>query len=292
MCLGLVVILFGGLELSLWAVGQLVALGIDDRPLSDDDGSYTIAFIGDSWTVGEPDGRYPDLLVDRLNARGSASFQAINLGLHGTNSSQALHGLDEFLSREKPDLLLVMTGNNDHWNLDSSTYWKFQEGSLGSGSILYARARIFMRSLRVYKLTGMIGRKLTGEQTSNEFLIRHPEQEPRAPRTGAVDPETQRRELRFNLMQFIEIAGRHRVPVVFQTYFHFHGFHVNEAIRDVATAHRVPLVDNNRSFHDIPLHEREVLRIADGHPSALGHAFIADNIVQVLAERQLIAPAR
>jgi len=285
---GLVAVLVAVLELSLWGLGTFVTLGID-RSLSDDGASYTIACVGDSWTQGAPDGRFPDLLAQRLNARGNARFRALNLGLAGTNSSQALGGLVAYLKRERPDLILVMTGNNDHWNLDSSTYWKFEDRSLGTGAMLAARARIFLHSLRVYKLARVLGQQVTGGRTPNEFFFQQPDAEASQAQLAAIDLVTHRRQLEFNLTKFVELARRYDVPVIFQTYFHFHGYRVNEVIRNVASAHQVPLVDNNRSFHELAPGDRGVLLIPDGHPSPRGYAFIADNIVQALADFKLIA---
>ena len=101
--------------------------------------------------------------------------------------------------------------------------------------------------------------------------------------------ETHRRQLEYNLTRIVDLARREGVPVVFQTYFHFHGYRVNEVIRDVASRHGVPLVDHNLLFHtEIPAAAREGYRIADGHPNAKGYAWMAENIVAVLDRRDLV----
>ncbi len=73
------------------------------------------------------------------------------------------------------------------------------------------------------------------------------------------------------------------------TYFHFHGYRVNEVIRDVASFHHIPLVDHNLSFHvRIAENERDRFLIPDGHPSRDGYDFMADAIVEVLDQHELV----
>jgi hypothetical protein len=131
--------------------------------------------------------------------------------------------------------------------------------------------------------------EVTGAATADEFFFRSPDDGP-ADRDGliAIDLEAHRRQLEYNLTKIVDLARRHDVPLVFQTYFHFHGYRVNEIIRDVALRHDVPLVDHNRWFHEsISAERRESLLIPNGHPNPEGYALMASAIVDVLDEHDL-----
>jgi lysophospholipase L1-like esterase len=285
LALGGAVVALVTLELTLRALGAFLLAGQAAPVLDPRTGErvYTILCIGDSWTQGAKTGRYPEFLVEQLNARSDGvRFRQINVGRAGTNSSQSIHALPAQIATHQPDLLLVLTGNNDHHNLTQSTYWKFQAAELDRFSILGARLRVFAHSLRVFRLARTLGSRAAGGATPNEFFERDRTDSERAGLI-AIDPQTHRRQLEYNLTRYIELARRERIPIVFQTYFHFHGYRVNEIVRDVASIHRIPLVDHNRRFHTrIPPAQRESHRIADGHPNPRGYRAMAASIIEVL----------
>jgi lysophospholipase L1-like esterase len=288
--LGCVLLAFAGFELALRAAGTLLLAEQRGGRVDSASGDrvFTILCVGDSWTQGATYGRFPDNLVGLLNARRTdVRFHPVNVGRAGTNSSQSLRRLPDEFAEHRPDLLLVLTGNNDHHNLTDSTYWRFRDDELDRGAILAARARVLAHSLRLYRLGRTLWQQATGRATSNEFFEASGDREKRAGLV-AIDPETHRRQLEYNLTRIVELARREGIPVVFQTYFHFHGYRVNEIIRDVASRHGVPLVDHNLLFHTaVPPEARESHRIADGHPNAKGYALMADYIAAVLDEYDL-----
>ena len=278
-------------ELTLRALGLLLIAGQLETPTDPTSGQpvFTILCVGDSWTQGAESGRYPDYLVAQLNARADAArFRQVNVGRAGTNSSQSLGRLPGQIAAQRPNLLLVLTGNNDHHNLTDSTYWRFQDASLDGSSILAARLRVFAHSTRVFRLGRTFWGRAMGGPASNEFFERSVDGSERAGLI-TIDPATHRRQLEYNLTRFVELARREEIPLVFQTYFHFHGYHVNEIVRDVASIHGIPLVDHNLLFHTrIPPAARESYRIPDGHPNPSGYRAMADQIVEVLDSHDLI----
>ena len=97
-----------------------------------------------------------------------------------------------------------------------------------------------------------------------------------------IAPETHRRQLEYNLTRIVDLTRASDVDLMFMTYFYFHGYQVNEVILDVAAFHHVPVVNNTVAFHErIPV-ERRSDYFVGGHPTTEGHAFIADNIIEVL----------
>jgi lysophospholipase L1-like esterase len=286
---GCVLVALAGLEVGLRAMGSLLVQRQTESARASTAGVTTILCVGDSWTQGAPYGRYPDNLIERLNRlAGQTRFRQVNVGRAGTNSSQTLRRLADEIAAYRPDLLLVLTGNNDHHNLTDSTYWRFRDETLGELSILGARARAFAHSLRVYRLGRTVWQKTTGRRTPNEFFEAGDPGE--TDHAGTVlDIDSHHRQLEYNLTRLLELSRRENVPVVFQTYFHFHGYRVNEIVREFATRHDLPLVDHNRLFHTaIPAARRPDLLIEDGHPNAGGYALMADNVLATLEQHDLI----
>jgi len=277
-------------EFGLRAIGATVMhrQTAASRSSQGDERPFTILCIGDSWTQGAPYGRYPDLLAERLTQiNPDQQIRLVNLGSAGTNSSQALRGMNERLAKHRPDLIIAMTGNNDHHNLTASSYWKFQDDELGSWDIAVAGLRTSLHSSRVFRLSKAVWQRGAGGATSNEFF--ESEQADRHRGLIAIDRETHRKQLEYNLTKIVELARTQQIPLVFQTYFHFHGYDVNEVIRDVAARHDLPLADHNLVFHtEIPPERREKLRIADGHPNRDGYALIADTLVATLKRDGLL----
>jgi len=282
------------LELFLRGLGFLLSLQIlhfENLSQNSENPEHTILCIGDSWTAGQPSGNYPDDLQEALNnAASNIRFRVINLGFGGSNSSQGIRQLIKNLPKYHPDIVIAITGNNDHWNLSESAYWEFVDEEMNRLNILKAKVRVFFHSLRVYKFSKILYYKLTGRPTPNQFYYFTPEDQPSSfSETSAIDLETHRKQLEYNLIGFVELAQTSDFTLIFQTYFHFHGYHVNEIIRDVAIMYNVPLVDNNMLFHQkISVEDREIYLIPDGHPSPEGYQFIAENILDVLRKEDLI----
>jgi lysophospholipase L1-like esterase len=277
-------------EFGLRAVGALVMRRQTAVAESSADGRriFTILCVGDSWTQGAPYGRYPDFLAERLErAHPDLQIRTVNLGSAGTNSSQAVLSMAEMLAKRHPDLIVAMTGNNDHHNLTASNYWKFQDRELGSWDIAMAGLRTQLHASRVFRLTRAVWQGGSGGATSNEFFEAGQTEHHRG--LISIDPETHRKQLEYNLTKIVELARANEIPLVFQTYFHFHGYHVNEVIRDVASRYGLPLADHNYVFHTaIPAAEREGLRIADGHPNREGYELIARTLAETLEEAGLV----
>lgn len=290
--MGIVLLALIGLEVFLRLLGGVLLWQAQHAGTTSTEAGrpFTILCIGDSWTFGLPKGNYPYYLQKALDELDTGlEFQVLNLGAGGTNSSQHLRLLARQIPERHPDLVIMMTGNNDHHNLSESTYWKFTNQEFSAMKRWLAKVRVFFHSLRTYKLAKILYYQLAGIPTPNEFYGTTTEGEEPTTHPTAIDITTHNKQLEYNLMKCIELTRMNNIPLVFQTYFHFHGYRVNEVIADVALRFNVPLVDNNTLFHEnIPVDERSFYLIADGHPSREGYQFIAENLMQVLLEEELI----
>jgi lysophospholipase L1-like esterase len=290
---GAVIAVFVVAEALLRIVGLAAGAGISRTPRgAQPDEALTILCIGDSWTAGQPDGNYPEALAEMLRqAFPQHPWQVVNLGRGGFNSSQGLRLLEQSLATYQPHIVIVMIGNNDHWNLTSSAYFEFQDERLSTIDILLAKTRIALHSVRVYRLARTAYWALTGRPTPNQFYYASANDEDAPYQTLAVvDRDLHRRQLQYNLLQYIEHAHRANFRLVLQTYFHFHGYDVNDIIAETAIRYQIPCVDNNTLFHQqIAVDDRPRYLIPDGHPNARGYAWIARNILDVLEDTGMLA---
>ncbi|MBU0504343.1 MAG: SGNH/GDSL hydrolase family protein [Candidatus Omnitrophota bacterium] len=111
-------------------------------------GGFTILCLGDSYTYGlgtTYENNYPFQLARILERRGQGNlFSVVNLGSPGGNTWRTSKIFKESISKNKPDLVIVMAGHNNSWNMEGEP-----------DSDLYpplSKLEKIISGLRVYKL--------------------------------------------------------------------------------------------------------------------------------------------
>ena len=106
----------GLLEVGLQAASMFFHARV--APVSDV-GRHTVLTLGDSHTYGlnvEESDSYPGRLAALLEARAAGRYAVVNLGLPGTNSSEIVTRLPDWLARFSPRDVVVCVGVNNIWN--------------------------------------------------------------------------------------------------------------------------------------------------------------------------------
>lgn len=117
--------------------------------------SIKILCLGDSFTFGsgaEPGYSYPEQLEKLLNKNNSdLKFIVYNRGgsIPGLNSSQLLKILDKNITKYQPQMIVVLIGMHNKWNLTDSNYFLFT--AEGWNSWPY-QLDGFLTRFRTYKL--------------------------------------------------------------------------------------------------------------------------------------------
>lgn len=117
---------------------------------------FNILCLGDSFTqgFGAPFGlSYPEQLEFMLREKVPNSKIRVFKEFY-SNSSTILKNLPSDIIRYKPDLIIIMSGCNDRWNLENCTYFKLTRGNS------LTKIDIWLSNLHIYKLVKISLRNL------------------------------------------------------------------------------------------------------------------------------------
>ncbi|MBU1912190.1 MAG: hypothetical protein KKB22_01475 [Candidatus Omnitrophica bacterium] len=149
-------------------IGGYIVLKLNPplNPLSGikNENKFIILCLGDSYTFGlgtTYQYSYPRQLERILNGRFSNNnFEVYNLGVPGSNSSQLANNMQYNINKYHPDLLIIMTGRNDAWNLTDVT-----------NVLLSNKIDSILAHLKIYKLVKIIAINLRGRVNFENTVI-------------------------------------------------------------------------------------------------------------------------
>jgi lysophospholipase L1-like esterase len=250
-----------------------------------------ILCIGDSNVYGlfvERDESWPQVLERRWNAsRGERRIEVVNLGLPAMDSSRLRSALPDMLESVRPSRVLVMVGVNDWWTVEVPI-------SESSDATILDRLR---RGSRVWGLLSMLWR--TRAALPPRVTV--------APgdvlwRTGQGRIEMGDRVLEFSwaperdrewqarlarhltaVLDGIRASGAEPILVTYPADRWGYAA-ANIRLRAISESTDTRLIDVGRKFHahcpTVPC----PLLLPDMHPSAAGHAVVAELLVDALGE--------
>ena len=293
--LSLVALVEGSLHLIQWAaVPEAHVSGGQDRGVRDagDRGDapapclLDVVCLGDSITFGSGASKeeaYPAVLSQRWRAIRGGEARVTNLALPGANSSEQVRRLQEHLedpAGHNVDLVLVMLGFNNRWNLHEASFWDEEPEAREESYMTYLASK-----LRLYKLVqgtrtspgkvAATARALPGEEYNNlrekrgwsMFFY------------GYNDPYLAR-WIRRDLLKAAQVARSHGARPIFLTYHYDRFGFLNRLIKDTAREASVTLIDLERTQH---FHEkRDHLAEDNMHLNPAGHAHLAARLARAL----------
>lgn len=160
------------LEIFLRSVGYVYHFEKQHVPSNFARETFAVLCVGDSCTFGwgaknRATQSYPAQLEHILQTRhGQDAFGVANVGKPGMNSSQLARRFEYYLQLHKPDLAIVLIGNNDIWNHNETFAYLVGTGE----SVKFSRkARAWLRSwgdsLRIIRLARMIALNISDKRS-------------------------------------------------------------------------------------------------------------------------------
>jgi len=113
--------------------------------------TFNILCLGDSFTFGSgtsPENSYPRQLERLLRRNINEGINVINAGRMGNTSSLLLNNFKKDISMHNPDIVIVMVGLNNFWNLEDSSYFILYKDKAG----YFEKMNNALSRLRIYKL--------------------------------------------------------------------------------------------------------------------------------------------
>ncbi|NLH47756.1 MAG: hypothetical protein GX444_04030 [Myxococcales bacterium] len=302
--IGSLIFLLVAIEIGLHLTGHFLikTIALDTAANPDAPSGFLAACFGDSVTYGPIDTTlrsysYPAQL-ERLLRREHPTLgvRVLNEGICGANSADVIERLKSRLAAytRAPDLLIVMAGTNDMWNLHAATPLKNGSASLPAGKQWLAK----LETTRVGKLSAMLGlrgaalvnrlleTKGEGEQSRNwqtedsrYVCVLHPELPEERPFLETW--------LRQDLAEIRRIGDAAGIPILIGLY---HLSQMNPLIREAATQAGLPVCDP--PGHGDAYWKMTGLLSSDGwHPNEKGYAVIARHFAACFESLALIRNA-
>jgi lysophospholipase L1-like esterase len=264
---------------------------------------YRILCIGDSSTygVGASDVNkfsYPSQLQKIFNENlPNRKFNVVNLGIPGINSSQVLNRFRSYLSKYNPDLVVVMIGINDPWNLEESNILKFYKENIFKR--MYLGTELFLNRLRLYQFVKLV---LISNKFKNPEYVSFPEKELNIP---AYNDETRSKSFNLsirepmkasalfaaidnNITALKSIADDSRVNIIFMNYHNGGWGRPEKVIHQTYAKLNIPVVDNITLFQRAKEIGLNVRGNDHWHPNDLGYLLIARNIFNKMVALELV----
>lgn len=282
-----------GLELFLRLMGA--GYNLTHRFPKDKGADFRIFCIGESttWGTGTPDPlkeNYPKQLEDMLNARFSPKkFQCFFDQTIGQNTTEILLKLPKYIKVYNPDLIIMMAGINNWWNMDKSNIFLFNKSEKISNFSLQVLS--FLDKFRVWKLIKwqMLSLGISKERWNN--FISNPEL------IGDVIKEATNKYgenlfsisnklAKHDLGEMVKVCKDQDIKVVIASYPRsaslIYSYH-----KEIAQDFGVPFVDNKTFFDQLPDLESYLWK-DKWHLNVEGYGLVAKNILNCIVENKML----
>lgn len=267
--------------------------------------------IGDSSTygIGASDAikySYPSQLQRLLDEKAAnKNFEVINLGVPGINSSQVLNRFRNNIKRYEPELIIVMVGINDPWNLEESSIIKYYEANIFKK--LFFSIDFLLNKLKTYQFFKLVSiSNKFNKPRENQDAMFQSEQELVIPdlndetiskgfKHSLRDPFKSialYKAIENNIAEINHIAQENGITVIFMKYHNGGWGRPERAIHETYARLGTITIDNTALFREAVEKGLNIRGNDRWHPNDLGYKLIARNIYNKMVDLSIIDSKR
>ncbi|MFA5117329.1 MAG: SGNH/GDSL hydrolase family protein [Candidatus Omnitrophota bacterium] len=282
-------------EASLWIIGFFYHKDLAAAKKTGK-GDFFVYCFGDSFTYGigsENKKGYPEALQELCEKQYPGNHvKVVNFGIPGSNSRQVCNYFKYILnsgSYGKPNLVIVMTGMNDWWNVADNT----EIVSYSRMDPFLAKCAMAVMRTRTAKLLSICFANKTVVAETNfkrQTALADPDGFQAQKRLGDKHLNTVRLVFEQNMNEFVDFARSLGIDVLFSQYPK--GFVFDKALENISIRKNVAIVRNYAKFKEYMvngrLEECFSARYSYSHPNAKGYAIMAEEILAAIMKKQMI----
>jgi hypothetical protein len=273
-------LLEGGLQIAALLVPRLLTRAAE--PSGD---GLRILCVGDSHTYGAGAAlveSYPRLLHENLARRNPGhTFEVLNLGVPGMNSSQVANRIEGWIDELDPDLVIVWVGVNNPWNAAETT---------GANALhrLLSASRLFRLAAAAW------GKPRPPALTREQRQVTGRREPPLPVRESALSWPEALRGLDRDFERIAAVTRARRVPLVFLNYPYSFQPELRSAIRAAGERLAVPVVDTLGDAKRAQLEGVHPIFVwgAGFHPTGALNRYIAASVAEATELALGLAPSR
>lgn len=280
-----------GLELFLRLLGLGYELVHKTSPRAGE--GYRIYCVGESttWGIGASDPtskNYPRQLEGMLNQKyRGANVQCLFDQTIGQNTSEILAKLPQHMMRYRPQLIVLLVGVNNRWNMDRSNILLFSKNAAISRASL--QALIFLDRFRVWKLFKSLAFSYGFPQERWDFFF---------PSSGKEREELERKKAEagslfddlaeHDIEEMIKLCKANRIPVILCTYPMPTTIELRRIQQELALKFDTPLVDHFEFFQGLKDPQAYLWSKDLWHPNDAGYELMAKNVYDCILKNGFI----
>ncbi|MFH1778048.1 MAG: GDSL-type esterase/lipase family protein [Candidatus Omnitrophota bacterium] len=233
-----------------------------------------ILCLGDSFTYGlgaDQEYSYPAQLEKLLNYNNpERKFQVFYLGINGLSSSIVANNLRTNIEKYRPNILLILTGANDHWNLHQSNILEVLNDKKINQRVI--KIKKFLYNFKTFRLIQTVADKIT-----HRFIITRENTQNTVKFSNITNSSLLQDLLKYNYRKMIQTIETFDGTIKLYVQNYPTGpEHINRMINRIAAEEKLNIIDQNAAFLKIPISH---LVSNDGwHLNAQGYNLMAKNI--------------
>ncbi|HQP91896.1 MAG TPA: SGNH/GDSL hydrolase family protein [Candidatus Omnitrophota bacterium] len=263
------------------------------KPLPKDPKSgYRIFCVGESTTAGtgaiDPDlNGYPKQLESLLSRSfPSKKFTCFFDRTIGWNSSEILLKFPLYIKKYNPDLVIIMVGVNNWWNMERSNIMLF--GSSTFLSDMSLRFLIFLDHFRVWKLIKWIRFSLGAYRSRWGYWTPEAEKiDDAIKRDGTEKMMLFNKLAEHDLKEMAKICKANGIKAIFASYPMGAWGRLDLIQKNIASEFKIPFVDNEAYFSTLDNVENYLWKDR-WHPNKEGYSLVARNFYDCIIKNGLI----